>query len=558
MIRNPFPAGAPVVTYSRDSGGDEQDRSVDQQLAAYQAFADEHRLVIVQNFADRARPGSTTVGRDGFEAMIAYMHTHGHKSQMPVAGVLLWKHNRFARNLDESQFYKADLRRRGFTLHFLADDIPDAGSATPIFEALLEWKAQQDLKDISTDAARGLMSLVTTRKPDGTYEGFSPGTPPMGFMREMVKHGVKRSGAVRMASRWVPDPATWDRCRQAWEMRAAGASLRAVHDATHLYKSVNCMSTFFANEIYRGVYVYSGQRLEGFVPAMVTQEQWDAVQKLRQPKPKQTTRWDDRTHPRQAYSHHLLSGLCTCARCGQALMGNSVKGWRFYICKGKHKGGSCTLPRIGAKLLDELVAMDAADQILKPAQLSAMLELSLAGMRERKEDRKNASRDIRRQIQAANQASQRLIRMAELGSGALDSIKARLDELDMRRKTLERQLTEASVDYDALQRPSEAQLEAFSGMMRQKLLSGDPHLVKPLLRMLVTRVEVDEFSATVHYSFPLQASAGGGFSMGMESAPMGALLISIVRRIAFHRWRRTGISGLKSRVVPHGEHRLPL
>ncbi|HUW12547.1 MAG TPA: hypothetical protein VM537_22665 [Anaerolineae bacterium] len=37
-------------------------------------FAAEHGLAMVRIFKDEARPGSTTVGRDGFEALIAGRH----------------------------------------------------------------------------------------------------------------------------------------------------------------------------------------------------------------------------------------------------------------------------------------------------------------------------------------------------------------------------------------------------------------------------------------------------------------------------------------------------
>ena len=373
MSSRPFPAGSAIVTYARDSGGDEQERSVDQQHARYDAYAKQHELVIVARFSDRAKPGSSTVGRDGFEDLITYMHGHGRRSDRPVAGVLLWKHNRFARNIDESQFFKADLRLRGFTLHFLADDIPDAGSATPIFETLLEWKAQQDLKDISTDAKRGLMALVTMCKPDGTPEGFAPGRPPTCFMREQVKIGVKRNGQPRLVSRWIPDPATWERGRQAWAMRAAGASLSAIHQAVRLFKGESSYHTFYSNEIYLGVFNFGGARIEGFVPPLATQAQWDIVQEMRRDElAKYEKRWGPSGHPRQAFSRYLLSGLCTCARCGSSLVGNTVNGWRHYICRGK-LGKTCDLPRIALKRFEKAVIGDLSEHILSAEALGVML-----------------------------------------------------------------------------------------------------------------------------------------------------------------------------------------
>jgi hypothetical protein len=61
----PFEPGNRVWAYCRDSGGDDQQDSVASQRRAIEEFCAEHHLVLVQVFADEARPGTTTVGREG-------------------------------------------------------------------------------------------------------------------------------------------------------------------------------------------------------------------------------------------------------------------------------------------------------------------------------------------------------------------------------------------------------------------------------------------------------------------------------------------------------------
>ncbi|RLC63217.1 MAG: hypothetical protein DRI48_08680, partial [Chloroflexi bacterium] len=96
-------------------------------------------------------------------------------------GILLWDLKRFARDRLDNAFFKADLRRRGYTVIFLSDNIPQGGIGH-IYEAMLEWKAEQDLQDISKDVKRGLADLVGTRGADGKYLGLCPGKPPTGFV----------------------------------------------------------------------------------------------------------------------------------------------------------------------------------------------------------------------------------------------------------------------------------------------------------------------------------------------------------------------------------------
>ena len=44
-----------------------------------------------------------------FQAMIRYFH----REAGPEKGLLIWKWSRFSRDIDDAQFYRADLRRRG-------------------------------------------------------------------------------------------------------------------------------------------------------------------------------------------------------------------------------------------------------------------------------------------------------------------------------------------------------------------------------------------------------------------------------------------------------------
>jgi site-specific DNA recombinase len=144
----PLPPGSRVAGYFCDSGGDEQERSVDQQRRVAEAYCQQHHLVLVRVFADEARSGSTVVGRNGFDNPIHYSRhlAPNAKRRAPDApdSILLWDLKRFARDRLDNAFFKADLRRRGYTVIFLSDNIPQGGIGH-IYEAMLGWKAEQDL-----------------------------------------------------------------------------------------------------------------------------------------------------------------------------------------------------------------------------------------------------------------------------------------------------------------------------------------------------------------------------------------------------------------------------
>jgi site-specific DNA recombinase len=178
----PFEPGNRVWAYCRDSGGDEQQDSVSSQRRAIEEYCHEHNLVLVHVFIDEARPGSTTVGRDGLEDLL-YL---ARQQPRPVEGIIFWSFSRLARRQLDSQFIKSDLRKREYVLHSMTDDVP-FGDFAPVVEALIDWKNERYLKDLSRDVKRGLYDLAR--------EGYAPGGfPPRGYKAEKVQIGVKRDG----------------------------------------------------------------------------------------------------------------------------------------------------------------------------------------------------------------------------------------------------------------------------------------------------------------------------------------------------------------------------
>ena len=252
-------AGSAAKTKS-DSGGEAQERSVSQQLDFAREYCARHGIHLILTFTDEARPGSSTVKRDALQDLLSKARqlapSRKERGSEAPDGILFWDVRRLGRDQLDNAFIKADLRRRGYTLIFLSDDIPDVGDFTPVIEAFLDWKAEQDLKDISKDAQRGLR--------DNARKGCHPGGfPPKGYKAERVQIGTKRNGKPRYAPRWLPDPATAHLARQAWEMRAAGASYLEIQEATGLYKGRNCWTTFFRNKTYLGFLKCGDVEIEG-------------------------------------------------------------------------------------------------------------------------------------------------------------------------------------------------------------------------------------------------------------------------------------------------------
>jgi DNA invertase Pin-like site-specific DNA recombinase len=366
-----LPPGSRVVIYGRHSPGEKQ--SIHSQADAMRRFIHEREWVALREFYDEAVEGSRS-DRDGFQEMLTYLQ----QIPRPVEGVVTWNTSRFGRDQLDSQFYKADLRRRGYVVFGKEDGIEQSPLA-PVLESMLEWKAQQDLAVISADTKRGLEYLAR--------QGFWPGGPlPKGYVGERELIGARKNGDPRFGIRIRQDPAISARVTRAWEMRLAGASYRAIHDEVQLYRSTKCYSTFFDNILYTGILAYGGQRYpEGwrdgarFCEPYVSLEQFERLRAQAEAYGRRMLPGPERTSRNRA-STFLLSGLVVCGRCLEERSEEvTLIGWHdprrssgdCYRCgrKVRLRGESCSLRYVSCRLLERTVIEQIRDQVLTPDYL---------------------------------------------------------------------------------------------------------------------------------------------------------------------------------------------
>jgi hypothetical protein len=416
---------------------------------------------------------------------------------------------------------------------------------TPIFEAFYEWKAAEDLKTISRNARRGLADLVTSKKVDGSYEGFMPGIPPRGFKGEPVQIGVKRSGKPRVVQRWVADPHTWARCRQAWELRAAGSTVPEIERKLHLFAGNGCYSTFFRNAIYKGELHYGTMVLPDFVAPMVDEEMWNVVQKMNRQR-KQRFGWD----PRRAGSPHLLSGLIFCRQCGSPMKAHVDQrrggNRRTYVCIARERARTCKAKAVPADLVEGAIVDRLCDTVLTPATLRYMADLLQRSRMKESLEARQAAEAIRVRRRELDQAIANLVRSAEQAplsaalARTLEDREGERDHLQEEQTTLER--------LQSGRRPRRyryAELRELGSRFQAGLRAGGPE-ARRVLAGFVLRIDADRHGAKLTYTFPLnEKTASDGGSSGFHPTgsapeavePIGCFEVSwrITRKAAFPR-----------------------
>ena len=489
MLSSPFPPGSHIVTYLRDSGHEDQDLSVDQQEAAIRAWAAASGLILTHIYADRASPGSTTVGRTAFAEMV----THFRLGSAPELGIVLWKYSRFARDLNDAQFFKADLRRRGYIIYSINDQVPD-GLDGQFFESAIDWMNARYLEDLRTDIKRGQRHLLTTTGAIG-------GTPPVGFIRVPVELGTRRDGSPHIAHRWSPDPALVDAIRTAFRLRASHIPVRQIHAALHLYKTLHNYSSFWRNPLYIGELHVAGHVIPNYCEPIVDRPTWDAVQSLNKHHAAIALSGPQNPdHPRRVRSTFILSGLAFCAQCGASLSGDVVSfrstakyHYEYYACSGQGRGNGCTALRIPKPALEKAILETLPQFILSPANLTARLAeqahqqaQAAQQLADQRRQLTNTLATLRRKIQNITDT------IADQGRAAPRTLLSTLTALEAEETATLTPLTDLHLKTPPrITDRTEEQWQTAAKALVERLLLNDPQENQRILHGLVSKIVVE-------------------------------------------------------------------
>ncbi len=509
----PFEKGDSVFGYGRDSGGEQQDLSIEQQEAALRKFCDEHQLILSHFFKDVARKGSSLVGRDELQALMREFR-HGCDER----GVIVWKYSRFARSIDNAQYFRAEIRTRGYIFFSITDHVPD-GPMGRIVEAAIDFSDEQYLINLSVDIKRGVNDLVR-------IYGCVPGKAPVGILREPVKIGNHRDGSEHIAHRWTPDPSLSSHIRLAFEMRASRRSLFDIQKETQLFHSINSWRTFFSNPIYTGTLQYGDQHIENYCMPIVPRELWEAVQQVQNNYQHRRHLSSIKDHPRRSSSRYILSGLAFCASCDSPLFGhsNNQRGDRrpvdSYHCTRHYRNRDCPAKRIPKADLESLVIRTFRDYILTPKAMLAAYEANLQSQSSRLQEQENQRNDLTSQLRTIKH---QLTNIADAiaQNGPSPTLNERLSQLEAHKKEIETKIS--SLDSHSIKpvsKLSEAEIKQRIGQLPELFPTLDLANQRIILRTYIDRVSIaregKKIKGIIYYFYPPPAFIPKADAPGQE------------------------------------------
>ena len=511
-----LPQGSTVWAYLRDSGGENQDRSITRQLEVIQAYCAQHRLELVHVYRDEAKSGTSTAGRDDFMRMIAQSDKHENNPD----GLLLWSFSRFGRNLDDATYYKSRLRRNDIIIHSLTDQIPE-GPYSRFVETLVDISNEERSRQTSIDAKDGLRSIVS--------QGAVPGTPPLGFKRVPISTINPRTGDARKNHRWEPDKKFLARIRKAFQMRASGVTLSEIHKTTRLYGSINSYRTFFTNKIYIGILEFGDMVIENYCEPVIDMETWNAVQKRVEDHAQK--RFKDH-HPKRVNSVYLFSGMIVCARCGAPMNGNTVSRDSIhgrdeaYRCSRSKRHAGCDAGRISRRRLEDLVLSSLDEFILQTDNLAAVQAAAIDNQ-VHGEQRRSERRDELVQEKAAVSRSIANYSAAIGAAGHSDVLIKSLKESEARLAEINKELKELLIPIEPVPNLTRDQIEQAAMQLRQKVRDAPLEEKRRHLHEIIAEVRAEKSGknifALITYYYPPPFDLAPTDVLPMSHTPVGAL-----------------------------------
>ncbi len=320
-----------AVIYARYSSDRQTEQSIEGQLRKCNEYAEQHDIVVVDTYIDRAMTG-TNDKRNDFQRMLR------DSSKRAWDYVLVYKIDRFGRNKYEIAMNKHTLKNNGIKLLSAMENIPDTPEGI-ILESLLEGMAEYYSAELSQKVRRGMNET----RIKGNFTG---GFLPYGFKKDGKKVAIDEDKA--QVVRYI-----YDQYAKNVYVKDIISDLTAkgiLNKGKPFAK--NTLHRILQNEKYVGIYRHGEEVFTNMYPQIVSEELFNLVQ---------AKNTNNKYGSRSPYVIYLLHKKIVCGYCGKTIngiTGTSKSGEikRYYACSGRYSGKkNCKKKTTRKEALEEII-----------------------------------------------------------------------------------------------------------------------------------------------------------------------------------------------------------
>ena len=317
-----------AVIYARYSSDNQREVSIDEQVEAGKKFIAENNMEYVRYYADKAKTGRNQK-RKGFKELM------GDAERDVYDVVVLWHTDRINRNMLNAFATLSRLfeHKKDF-LSVCQTELNQQGSLRMLLFAIYAWKDELVSIDIGRNVSRSLHANAERCHPNGVKR----------YGWDIAGAHIDSEGKFHAGDHYVLNEREAEGARLAFRLRGKAVPYdevsAALWAAGHRAKdggpiTADMVRAMVRRKEYKGVYVWSSHEIEGGIPRIVSDREWEAAQhprrkrkeKKRKPRPRhykghRTVREGDTFGnlvavelARVSPNHHHV-WLCRCQICG--------------------------------------------------------------------------------------------------------------------------------------------------------------------------------------------------------------------------------------------------
>ncbi len=486
-----------AVGYIRMST-DDQEASPEQQREAVAQFATDNGYKIIRWYQDLGISGDKTEKRIDFQKMIAAGSTG------EFDAILCWDQDRFGRfDMLEAGRWIHPLRQAGVHLATVTDGPIDwTQMAGRLVYSVKQEGKHQFLRDLSKNVSRGMDKLAAEGR-------WVTGVPPIGYVVDedrrlqlgphedvaIVKDIFRKylaGDSTRQISQWLSDRGILSPKGKKWTATGISNVLKNERYLGYLVYNQRTSSKYKDASNPQGR-MKTKPREEWTIvpnthPALVTQEDFDAVQEL--------FRTNTRKTAPNSGRKYALSGLLRCGCCGFTMMGDKSNGVPSYTCYSyRERPNSCERYNVredqGLKAILRELRTQWFDKYFTESHIeqikSAMRDM-LSGERADLGIVKGHLAKVEGQIEQAKR------RLVEVPADMVRHVSERLRELEDQRDSLLVQLQQSNTPVEeqvlAVEERINSAIEWLNSLEQIAETKYDSDKVNRMLRQFIDRVEL--------------------------------------------------------------------
>ena len=426
-----------AIAYYRFSSHNQNELSIDQQREMAHSYADGHGWRIIAEYEDKATSGTTTEKRDGYKQMMAEL------SKLHPSALIIWKTDRLGRDRYELTDARRRLRDAGCRMHTIAEPVHDASAPeSSLMEGIMDGLAEYYSRQLSQNVLRGMEYNAKHARFNGrgTY-GYKPDPAARRFKQILIDED-----AAPVVRRVFEDYAEGKPLQQIVdELNAAGLRSLLGKPFTH-----NSLRKMLHNEAYIGTYRFGDIVLPDAIPAIVTQELFETVQKRFELNKRNASQ--QKTVPEDA-PRYWLTGKLYCGYCKntmQGVSGTSRHGTKhyYYYCIEHRKRHNCKKKPVKKDYIETII-LDLLKMILKEPGNRAQLAVDTADYYERYHKNTGYFESLEHDLVDTQKGLDNLVSALEQGIFG-DTMRERMKELEARKRGLQEAIQAEKIAQAAL------------------------------------------------------------------------------------------------------------